>query len=92
MMRECIDALIAAEKAFENRVVEQLKAKAIQKGELTATQHKEIILNLMNKNMLPYLETMAKVPGGIYADYFAIVKEVIDSNNQKVKTRINRNK
>ncbi len=71
------------DKAKEEYVKSQAEGKAIR----SASKVRVEIMDLLNKNLIPYLNTMNKVTPAVYGSFVALCAELATRNNQRVKRR-----
>ncbi len=75
-----------------SELFQQSKEVEAAKSNLIApSSQKNVIRDIMNKEMLPYLEVMSKVNPEMYGESFDVISEFITSINTKVRARKTRN-
>ncbi len=73
---------------FDAAKEEFVNAQVDEKSIPSASKVRAEIVNLLNKNIIPYLNTMARVNPDVYGGFATICAELINRNNQRVKRRL----
>ncbi len=82
-----VDHLKQRQADFDVAKDEYVKAQVNEKTSRSASKLKTEIVNLLNKNIIPYLNTMNKVNSAVYGNFALVCAELIERNNQRVKRR-----
>lgn len=91
-LSESISQLDAAQQVFETKRVEYQSRRGAMSGEENASMLKMKVIDLVNNTILPYFGTMAKVKGGVYADFNDTLCQVVSSANASAKLHSRRKK
>jgi len=67
------------------------EAEAAKADIIAPSTQKHVVRDIMNKELLPYLEVMGKANPDLYAESFALISEFVNSINSKVRARLSRN-
>ncbi len=80
LLREHNDKL--REVLHESKLDTKAKAEGI-----AASIQKHVVLDILNKEFLPYLEVMSKAKSDVYWESFKVISDYLTSVNTKVKAR-----
>jgi hypothetical protein len=66
------------------------EAEAAKSSFIAPSVQREIVRDIMNKELLPYMEVMSKAKPELFAEPFGLISEFVMSINSKVRARITR--
>ena len=84
---ETIAILEAAQKDFENLVLQQAEGESVKKDLASASKLKKEAVAEINNDLVSYMNTMAKVSPATYEATAKTIAELIGKNNELVKRR-----
>lgn len=91
-LSDCISQLEAAQQAFEAKRVDYQSRRGAMLNTDSASALKLKVIDMVNNTILPYFDTMAKVKGGVYADFNETLRQVVMSANASAKLHSSRKK
>lgn len=69
-------------------ILEESKADETTKAEgIAASIQKHVVVDILNKDLLPYMEVMSKAKADVYRASFKVISDYVSGVNLKVKTR-----
>lgn len=86
-----IDLLGVHNLKLSNLFQQSKEIEAAKANLIAPSTQRNVVRDIMNKELLPYLEVMSKANPDLYAESFALITELVNSINSKVRTRISRN-
>ncbi len=86
-----IDLLGVHNSKLSNLFQQNKEAEAAKANLIAPSTQRSVVRDIMNKDLLPYLEVMSKANPDLYAESFALISELVNSINSKVRARISRN-
>lgn len=86
-----VDLLEIHNLKLSNLFHQNKEAEAAKANLIAPSTQRNVVRDIMNKDLLPYLEIMSKAKPDLYAESFAIITELVNSINSKVRARISRN-
>lgn len=89
---EYVAALQKAQSDFGNIRLSFEEARGKEGTVENATAIKKEVLNIINKQLVPYLNVMVQLEETSYGDYARTIAEIIATNNEQVKKRRNKGK
>ncbi len=67
------------------------EAEAAKSSFIAPSVQREVVRDIMNKELLPYMEVMSKAKPELFAEPFGLISEFVTSINSKVRARTTRN-
>ena len=86
-----IDLLRVHNLKLSNLFQQSKEAEAAKANLIAPSTQRRVVRDIMNKDLLPYLEVMSKANPDLYAASFTLITELVNSINSKVRARISRN-
>lgn len=68
------------------------EAEAAKSSFIAPSVQREVVRDIMNKELLPYMEVMSKAKPELFAEPFGLISEFVNGINAKVRARITRSK
>ncbi|WP_372934778.1 DUF6261 family protein [Mariniphaga sediminis] len=84
---ELIASLHAAQEELEQAQIDYEKEKSQERIDAKVTDLKEEVTNIINNQLVVYLNAMMLVDEATYSDFGHIVAEIIEDNNEAEKKR-----
>lgn len=91
-LADSISQLETAQQAFEAKRVDYQSRRGAMQNSDCASALKLRVMDMVNNTILPYFGTMAKVKGGVYADFNDTLCQVVASANASAKLHSRRKK
>ncbi|MCY1720481.1 DUF6261 family protein [Prolixibacteraceae bacterium Z1-6] len=93
LVPQCAEYIAALQQAQDDFEATRLAFEAAQAEEGTlenATEMKKEVVELVNNQLVPYLNVMAQLDEPVYGAFARVVAEIITSNNEVVRKRRNK--
>jgi hypothetical protein len=86
-----IDLLELHNRNLSDLFQQSKEAEAAKANLIAPSAQKNVVRDIMNKELLPYLEVMSKANPDMFAESFDLISEFVTSINSKVRARVTRN-
>jgi len=86
-----IDLLELYNRNLSDLFQQSKEAEAVKSSFIAPSVQREVVRDIMNKELLPYMEVMSKAKPELFAEPFGLISEFVTSINSKVRARTTRN-